>query len=54
MSQKKIHTKKKNKRRGTISPDLIMPREDVHESSLMAPSGFLLSWLEMYNEELEN
>ena len=54
MSQKKIHTKKKNKRRGTISPSLIMKREKVHESSLIGPSGFLLGWLEMYGKELEN
>ena len=36
----------------SISPDLIKPREKASESSLVAPSGFLLAWLEASSDDL--
>lgn len=34
----------------SVSPGLIMPRSEVHTSSLLAPSGGYLSWMEMLQE----
>ena len=36
-----------------LSGSLIMPRENVQESSLLAPSGAYLTWMEMMAEESE-
>lgn len=33
-----------------ISPDLIMPRSEVRISSLLAPSGAYLAWMDMLRE----
>ncbi len=35
----------------SVSPDLIMSAEELHKSSLMAPSGFLLAWNEINKDE---
>ncbi len=35
----------------TVSPELARPREEIYASSLLAPSGFHLTWLEMCHEE---
>jgi hypothetical protein len=35
------------------SESLIMPKEDVCKTSLVAPSGALLAWLEMLEEEYD-
>jgi len=37
----------------SVSPSLIMPRSEVHASSLLAPSGAYLTWLEMLAEEAD-
>lgn len=37
----------------SISPDLIMTAEETHKSSLMAPSGFLLAWNEINEDEIK-
>lgn len=42
------------RRRGTISPELIKPREQVHATSLIGPSGFVLGWLEMYGDSIDD
>ena len=36
----------------SVSPELYMSREEVHASSLLVPSGFLLTWLERFGDEL--
>lgn len=36
----------------SVSPDLIMPRAQVQASSLLAPSGAYLTWVEMLEEDL--
>lgn len=38
----------------SVSPDLIRPREKASESSLQAPSGFLLAWLETSADEVSD
>jgi len=38
----------------SISPDLIMPRNEVQKSSLLAPSGAYLTWLEMSGDNSEH
>ena len=35
-----------------VSEDLVMPRADVFKSSLYAPSGAKLAWLELLEESL--
>ncbi len=35
----------------TISEDLVMFAEDLHASSFGGPCGFLLTWLEMCEED---
>jgi len=35
----------------SISPDLRMPREKMHETSFMGPNAFQLAWMEMFGEE---
>ncbi len=35
----------------SISEDLVMPAEDLHASSFGGPCGFLLTWLEMCEED---
>ncbi len=37
-----------------VSAGLIMPREEVRESSLLAPSGAYLTWIEMRAETLDD
>jgi len=34
----------------TISPELVMPRKEVKNSSLLGPSGAYLCWLEMFED----
>jgi len=38
----------------SISPGLIMPRTQVRASSLLAPSGAYLTWVEMLAEDLDD
>lgn len=38
----------------SVSPSLIMTRSEVHSSSLLAPSGAYLTWLEMLAEEIDD
>lgn len=38
----------------SISPTLIMPRTQVRASSLLAPSGAYLTWVEMLAEDLDD
>ena len=35
----------------TISPDLVMSREETRKSSFNVPSGAYLTWIEMFGEE---
>jgi hypothetical protein len=38
----------------SVSPGLIMPRTQVRVSSLLAPSGAYLAWMEMLRENSDN
>lgn len=34
----------------TVSDDLIMTPQELHATSLTRPSGFLLTWMEMFGD----
>jgi len=38
----------------SVSPELIIPRSDVQNASLIAPSGAYLTWIEMQGDELDD
>jgi hypothetical protein len=34
-----------------VSPELLMPRSQVKNTSLLAPSGAYLTWIEMFGDD---